>query len=91
MPDLHIVLVSILQTGTIPTDLLRGVVSMVSMGLQQSPRHYPAKSTKQGTLLLSNQRLKQSGSTIERHHEFRRGLCAAYISFKKAFNMLHQD
>jgi len=71
---LHAVQAAIWWYGTVPPDLLRGVVIPLwkEMGLQQLPRHHPAQYTRQGSCsllrrirdyLLRHQRLERSGFT----------------------------
>ena len=119
---LHAVLAAIWQSGSVPPDLLRGVVIPLWKGKGDRwdcSNHrgitllsVPGKVLAHILLrrirdhLLRHQRLEQSGFTpgkstidrilalrviVERRREFGRGLLAAYIDLKKAFDTVHRE
>ena len=119
---LHTVLTAIWQSGTIPPDLLKGVVIPFWKGKGDrwdcgNHRGITLLSVPGKVLalillgrirdhLLMHQRPEQSGFTpgkstidrilalriiVERHREFNRGLLAAYIDLKKAFDSVHRE
>ena len=119
---LHTVQTAIWQSGTIPPDLLRGVVIPLwkGKGDRWDCSNYrgitllsiPGKVLAHILLkrirnhLLRHQRPEQSGFTpgkstidrilalrliVERRREFGRGLLAAYIDLKKAFDSVHRE
>ncbi|XP_069977716.1 uncharacterized protein [Penaeus vannamei] len=109
---LHAVLAAICQSGTVPPDLLRGVVIPLRKGKGDC---WDCSSHRSITLfsipgkvlahillrrirdhLLRHQRPEHSGftpakSTIECCREFGRGLLAAYVTLKKAFDTVHRE
>ena len=119
---LHTVLAAIWQSGTIPPDLLKGVVIPLWKGKGDrwdcgNHRGITLLSVPGKVLalillrrirahLLMHQRPEQSGFTpgkstidrilalriiVERRREFGRGLLAAYIDLKKAFDSVHRE
>ena len=119
---LHSVVTAVWQSGTIPLDWKRGLVTPIYKGKgdQQDCNNYrgitllsvPGKVFAHLLLarcrdhLLETQRPEQSGFTpkksttdrilalrvlVERRREFQRGLLAAYVDLKKAFDSVHRE
>ncbi|XP_069998501.1 uncharacterized protein [Penaeus vannamei] len=78
---LHAILAAIQPSGTIPPDLLRD--HLLRHQRPEQSGFTPGKSTIDCILTLR--------VIVERRREFGRGLLAAYIDLKKAFDTVHRE
>ncbi|XP_069982357.1 uncharacterized protein [Penaeus vannamei] len=83
---LHAVLAAIWQSGSIPPDLLRGVV----IPLWNGKGDHWVCSNYFGITLITVDHILAPRVIVEHRHEFSHGLLAAYIDLKKVFDSVHR-